>query len=114
MLLEAIYTTSPPTCLRVFRTSFSQLPMQPYELLVQHFAFYHQVFFQVFDIVLMHWHELPYISPLHVLATSLSAFLFCYWWVLRFSTCYHGFYYTKKYLIILRIVILIFDFFDCV
>ena len=30
----------------------------------------------VFDIVSMHWHELPYISPVHGLVTSLSAFLF--------------------------------------
>src|SRR5215469_8019675 len=115
MLLEAIYTTSPPTCLRVFRTSFSQLPMQLYELPVRHFAFYRHAFFQVFDTVSAHWHELPCISPVHVLATTQSVFLFCliiylcYWCALRFSTCYYGYYYTKKYLIILRI--LIFDFF---
>src|SRR5215472_14620248 len=68
MLLETIHTSLVPTCLRVFRTSFSQLPMQLYELPVRHFAFYRHAFFQVFDIVSAHWHELPYISPVHVLA----------------------------------------------
>ena len=63
------------TCLLPFHILFSLPPMQPYEILVQHFAFSRHVFFEVYDTVSMHWHEPSCRSPVRVREVNLSAFL---------------------------------------
>src|SRR6266487_1130150 len=63
------------TCLLPFHILFSLPPMQPYEILVHHFAFSRHVFFEVYDTVSMHWHEPSCRSPVRVREVNLSAFL---------------------------------------
>jgi hypothetical protein len=73
---RSYFIPSLPKCLLAFGTSFLQLTMRPYELLLRHFVFDPHVVFQVSDTPPMRWQELSYIFPVHGLAASLSAFLF--------------------------------------